>query len=83
MLRLLPDRHMVHMIIEMVGNRIFTLTTRNGQRSRLRRLKNGIPRGSALAPLLFNIYISDLPTTVSRKYAFADDLAIMHADGNW
>jgi len=83
MLRLLPDRHMVHMIIEMVGNRIFTLTTRNGQRSRLRRLKNGIPRGSVLAPLLFNIYISDLPTTVSRKYAFADDLAIMHADGNW
>jgi len=23
------------------------------------------------------------PTTVSRKYAYADDLAIMHADGDW
>jgi len=33
--------------------------------------------------LLFNIYISDLPTTISRKYAYADDLAIMHADGGW
>ena len=32
---------------------------------------------------LFNIYISDLPTTVSRKYEYADDLAIMHADGDW
>ena len=49
---------------------------------RLERLENGIPQGSVLAPLL-NIYISDLPTTASRKYAHADDLAIMHADGDW
>jgi len=28
-------------------------------------------------------YISDLPTTVSRMYACADDLAIMHADVDW
>jgi len=33
--------------------------------------------------LLFNIYIYDLPTTISRKYAYADDLAIIHADGDW
>ena len=83
LLRLLPDRHMVHMIMEMVSNRSFTLTTGNGQRSRLRRLKNGVPQGSVLAPLLFNIYTSDLPATISRKYAYADDLAIMHADGDW
>jgi len=24
-----------------------------------------------------------LPTTVSRKYAYADDLVIMHADRDW
>ena len=83
LLRLLLDRHMVHMIMEMVGNRSFTLTTGNRQRSRLRRLKNGAPQGSVLAPLRFNIYISDLPTTISRKYAYADDLATMHADGDW
>ena len=64
-------------------HRSFTLTTGNGQRSRLRRLKNGVSQGSALAPLLFNIYTSDLPATISRKYAYADDFAIMHADGDW
>jgi len=83
LLQLLHDRHMVHLIMDMVGNRSFTLATRNGQKSRLRRLKNGVPQGSVLAPLFFNIYISDLPTTVSRKYAYADDLAIMHADVDW
>ena len=69
--------------MELVGNRSFTLTTRNVERSRLRRLKSGDPQGSVLVLLLFNIYISDLPTTVSRKYAYADDPAIMHADGDW
>jgi len=81
LLRLLPDRHMVHMIMEMVRNRSFTLTTGNGQR--IRRIKNGVQQGLVLASLLFNTYISDLPATISRKYAYVDDLAIMHADGDW
>jgi len=37
---------------------------------------------SVLAPFLFNIFISDLLNTVSRKYACAADLAIMFADGD-
>jgi len=71
------------MIIEMIGDHSFTFTTRNGKRSGLRRIKNGFPQRSVLAPLLFNIYISELSTTVSRKYVYADNLAITHADGNW
>ena len=61
--------------------RLPRLDTSNIERS-YQDFKNGVPQGSVLAPLLFNIYISGLPTTVSRKYAYADDLAIMHADGD-
>ena len=71
------------MIVEMVGNRSFTFTTGNSKRRRFRRLKNNVRQGSVMAPLLFNTYISDLPTTVSRMYAYSDDLAIMHPDGEW
>ena len=72
LLQLLPDRHMVCMIVDMVSTCSFTLTTRNGKQNRLRCFKNGVPKESILAPLPFNIYISDVPTTVSRKYAYAD-----------
>ena len=60
-----------------------TLTTGDNKQSRLRRLKNGVPQGSVLAPLLFNIYTYDLPSTISRKFAYADDLALLHSSGNW
>ena len=83
LLRLLPDKHMVRMIMELVWNRSFTLTTGDSKRGRLRRLKNGVPQGSVLAPLLFNIYVYDLPSTVSRRYAYADDLALLYSSDDW
>ena len=82
LLRLLPDKQMVKMIMELVRNRSFTFTTGDSKQSRLRRLKNGVPQGSVLAPLLFNIYTYDLPSTISRKFAYADDLALLHSSGN-
>ena len=74
---------MVKMIMELVRNRSFTLTTGDSKQSRLRRLKNGVPQGSVLAPLLFNIYTYDRPSMISRKFAYADDLALLHSSGNW
>ena len=83
LMRLLPDKHMVKIIMELVRNRSFTLTTGDSKQSRLRRLKNGVPQGSVLVPLLFNIYKYDLPSMISRKFACADDLALFHFSGNW
>ena len=66
-----------------MSNRSFVVHTCDGQRSRLRRMKNGVPQGSVLSPMLFNIYISDLPETTSRKYGYADDLAILLRRPSW
>ena len=74
---------MVRMSMELARNRSFTLTTGDSKQSRLRRLKNGIPQGSVLDPFLFNINTYDLPSMISKKFAYADDLALLHFSGNW
>jgi len=80
LLQTIPDRHLVRFIVNIISNRSFILKTSDGQCSRLRRLKNGVPQGSTLAPVLFNIYISDIPDTVSTQYGYADDLALLFVD---
>ena len=74
---------MVRIIMELFRNQSFTLTTGDSKQSRLRRLKNGAPQGSVLAPLLFNINTYDLPFMISKKFAYADDLVLLHSSGNW
>ena len=68
--------------MNLVRNKNFTLSTGDSKQSRLRRLKNCVPQGSVLAPLLFNIYTYDLPSMISRKFVYADDLALLHSSEN-
>lgn len=48
------------------------------------RLKNGVPQGSNLAPILFIIYVNGLQNILkySKIYAFTDDVAVMTANSN-
>ena len=82
LLRIIPDRHMVGFNMEM-SNWSFVVHTSDRQRSRLRRMKNCVPQGSVLSPMLFNIYLSNPPETTSRKYGYADDLAILLRHPSW
>ena len=74
---------MVGFIMEMLSNRNFVVHTSDGHRTSLRRMNNGVPQGSVLSPMPFNIFISDLPETTSRKYGYADDLAILLRRPSW
>ena len=66
-MKIIPDRNLACILNEMLSNRYFQVQF-NQDKSKLRRLNNGLPKDSLLAPMLFNIYTFDLPKMSSKKF---------------
>lgn len=75
LLRTIKCLKTVNIIDKLLSNRKFRIHL-GGKSSMFTDITNGLPQGSVLAPLLFNLYTSDIPTLASRKFVYADDLAI-------
>ncbi|XP_030851787.1 uncharacterized protein LOC115928578 [Strongylocentrotus purpuratus] len=70
------DLKLTRFIQKMMQNRRFFVEL-DGQKSRWRKQKNGLPQGGVLAPTLYNIYTADIPSTENtRNFIYADDTCI-------
>ena len=81
---MVPDCHLVRFITTIISNRSFVyIKTSDGQVSRARRLRNGFPQGSVLAPTLFNIYIYIRKQPRNNTAGYGDDVALLFSDASW
>ena len=77
------DKAITTLLGNLPKNRIFYVVL-NEKKSRWRQQQNGLPQGSVLALLLYNIYTNDQPTVerISR-FIYADDLCIASQESSF
>ena len=81
--RMTSDIKCTDLIGNMLSNRRYFVEL-NGQKSRWRNQKNGLPQRSVLSPVLFNIYTNDQPIHKdTRSFIYADDLCIATQDASF
>jgi hypothetical protein len=66
-----------NLLNNMLSNRFIQVFLGN-QSSKWRPLNNGLPQGSVLASILFNLYMSQLPSSSLNLFQYADDIALTH-----
>lgn len=66
--------HLLYTIYNMITEKKFLVKSGNLTSSRTFQIKNGLQQGAVLSPLLFNIYTSDLVSSLRHAIAYADDL---------